>query len=44
MKLEIKVSKASDGKRDYVRIMSDDYVSVHVVFVVDKITIEDLRS
>lgn len=44
MKLNIVVSKARDGKHDYVQIMSEDMFSVNVVFVVDSIKIEDHRE
>ncbi len=47
MKLNIRVSKTSDGKRDYVQIMSEDQVTVNIVLVADEITVtleEDLMD
>jgi len=44
MKIDILVSKASDGKRDYVQIMSGDMVTVNIVLVVDKVEITDKRG
>jgi hypothetical protein len=43
MKLEVTISKATDGKRDYLQIMSDDYTSVNIVLVSDEITVKDTR-
>lgn len=43
MNLTVQVTKARDGKHDYVQIMSEDMVSVNIVLVVDKITVKDER-
>ena len=43
MKLNILISKTSDGMRDYVQIMSDDYISVNIALVSEEITVEDKR-
>jgi len=42
MKLEIAIQKARDG-RDYVQIMSDDYISINIVLIAEKITVKDRR-
>ena len=44
MKLTITVTKAADGIHEYVQIMSEDFVTVNIVLVVDKIEIEDSRN
>jgi hypothetical protein len=44
MKLKVTISKARDGIHDYMQIMSDDYISVNLVLVVEKITLEDKRG
>jgi len=44
LKLTITISKTSDGKRDYLQIMSDDAFSVNVVFVAEKIVVKDVRK
>ena len=44
MKLNVTVSKTSRGDQDYIQIMSDDMVSVNVVFVADKIEVKDVRK
>ena len=44
MKLEVRISKAQDKIHDYLQIMSEDYVTVNVVFVVDEIDLKDLRT
>ena len=43
VKLNVLVSKTSNGKNDYLQIMSDDYTSVNIVLVAESITFEDKR-
>ena len=43
-KLKVTVTKTSDGKREYIQIMSADQVSVNVVFVAEDIEVEDHRE
>jgi len=43
LKLNVTIQKARDG-RDYLQIMSEDYISVNIVFVSEKITVEDQRE
>ena len=43
MKLEVTIQKARDG-RDYLQIMSEDYISVNIVLVSEKITVKDQRD
>lgn len=43
MKLNVTIQKARDG-RDYLQIMSEDYISVNIVLVSEKITVEDQRE
>ena len=43
MEIRVSVSKASDGKHDYIQLMSDDQFSVNIVLVVDAIKIDDHR-
>ena len=42
--LTVTISKTSRGDQDYVQIMSKDMVSVNIVFVADKIKVEDKRE
>lgn len=44
MKLEVTISKASNGKHDYMQIMSDDQFSVNIVLVVDEVKVNDHRQ
>ena len=44
MKLKLTLSKTSDGRSDYLQIMSDDLVSVNVVLVADQIEVSDYRA
>ena len=44
MILTITVTKASDGIREYVQVMSEDMFTVNVVFLVDAIVVDDRRS
>lgn len=44
MNLEITISKTSNGKLDYVQVLSDDQIQVNCVFVVEKVTIKDMRQ
>ena len=43
MKLNVTVSKTSDGNADYIQIMSDDLLSVNIVLVAKQIEITDRR-
>jgi len=43
LKLNVTIQKARDG-RDYLQIMSEDYISVNIVLVSEKITVEDQRE
>jgi len=43
MKLEIVIQKVRDG-RDYVQILSDDYISVNIVLIAEQISVKDLRE
>ena len=38
------ITKAQDGTHDYIQLMSDDYITVNIVLVVDKIIIDDHRE
>jgi hypothetical protein len=44
MKLNVTVTKTSDGARDYIQIMSDDMFTVNVVLVADLIEVRDARE
>lgn len=44
MKLKVTVTKTSVGDADYIQIMSEDQVSVNVVFVAEEIEIYDARG
>lgn len=41
MKLTVTLSKTSNGKYDYLQIISDDMLSVNIVLVADQIAIRD---
>ena len=43
MKLEIVIQKVRDG-RDYVQILSDDYISVNTILIAEQISVKDLRE
>ena len=43
-KIKIQVSKTSDGKGDYLQVMSDDMLSVNLVLVAQEILITDDRE
>lgn len=43
MKLNVTVTKTSDGSREYIQIMSDDMITVNVVLVADEIEVKDAR-
>ena len=43
MKLEIVIQKVRDG-RDYVQILSDDYISVNILLIAEQISVKDLRE
>lgn len=43
MRLKITISKTSDGRQDYLQVMSDDMISVNVVLVAEKIEVSDAR-
>lgn len=42
-KLTIRVTKTSDGKSDYVQIMSADQFTANVVLIADEIEVLDSR-
>ena len=42
-KLNATISKTSNGKQDYLQIVSEDMVSVNIVLIADKIEIKDHR-
>ncbi len=42
--IKIVVTKTSDGKSDYVQIMSSDMMSLNIVLVASEIVVEDSRS
>jgi len=44
LQLTITISKTSDGKRDYMQVTSDDYTSVNIVLLAEKIVVEDKRK
>jgi len=41
--LNIQITKTSDGKQEYIQIMSADMVTVNVVLVADRIVMQDMR-
>lgn len=41
-KLKIVIQKARDG-RDYLQIMSDDYIDVNIILIAEIIEVEDNR-
>lgn len=41
--ISVTVTRTSDGKRDYVQIISDDMFAVNVVLIADKIKLKDER-
>jgi len=43
MKLNVTITKTSDGGADYIQIMSDDYVTLNVVLVAEEIKVDDKR-
>ncbi len=43
-KLNVTITKTADGKRDYVQIMSEDMLSINVVFIADYIKLQDHRD
>ena len=42
-KLTIQVSKTADGQKEYTQIMSEDMLTVNVVFVTQEVIIRDDR-
>jgi len=44
MKLNVTVTKTQNGLQDYIQIISDDALSVNVVFVAEKIEVKDHRK
>lgn len=44
MKLNVSITKTSDGKLDYIQIMSDDMIAINVVLVAEEIKVEDHRE
>lgn len=43
LNLRVTVTKTSRGDSDYIQIMSEDSVTINVVFVAAKIIVEDTR-
>jgi len=43
MKLDVTITKTSVGTSEYIQIMSEDQVSVNVVFVAEEIHVVDHR-
>lgn len=43
LNLEVTITKTSTLTHDYIQIMSDDQVTINVVFVADKIVVKDTR-
>lgn len=44
MKLNVTVTKTSNGAFDYVQIISDDAVFVNIVLIADEIAVVDHRA
>lgn len=44
MKLNVTITKTSDGRSEYIQIMSNDQMTVNVVLIADKIEITDTRK
>lgn len=44
LKLTVQITSTSDGKQQYIQLMSADMVSVNVVFVADEIELHDDRK
>lgn len=44
MILDITITKTTDGKQDYIQIMSGDMISVNIVLVAAKIIVQDHRK
>ena len=44
MKLNIIITKTSDGLREYIQIMSEDMITVNIVLVAEEIKVEDHRK
>ncbi len=42
--ITIVVTKTSDGKSDYVQIMSSDMMSINIVLVASEIRLDDARA
>ena len=44
MKLNITLSKTSRGDQDYLQITSEDQVTINIVLLSEKITVNDVRE
>ena len=44
MTLNVTITKTSRGDQEYVQIISDDVLTVNIVLVADKITVQDFRE
>lgn len=44
MKLNILVSKTTNGKLDYLQILSDDQFTINIVLLAEQVKIEDRRT
>lgn len=42
-RINVTISKSSDGAHDYIQIISADLVTTNIVLVVDEILVKDLR-
>ena len=42
-KLNVTISKTSDGESDYLQIMSPDMLSINIVLVATEIVVSDTR-
>jgi len=42
-KINVNISKTSNGTADYLQIMSDDMITINIVLIAEKITVIDRR-
>ena len=43
-RLNVTITKTSDGRSDYIQVMSHDMTTVNVVLIADEIKVEDFRE
>ncbi len=43
-KLKVQVSKTSDGKGEYLQLLSEDQLTINIVLVAQKVEIHDDRT